>query len=72
MKPATLSINLPVQLDWIVEVIDRCDAKKLIFAMDSKIAEVDFTLEILAFLFKSLQSDMTREEIIEEIDRMTK
>ena len=70
-EPTTLAINLPVRLDWIVEVIGHSDAKELILALDRKVAEVDFTLEILADLFKSLQSDMTREEIIQELDSIT-
>lgn len=61
--------QIPVNIDIndLVCNISRDDAKSLIEAIDLRFAEVDFTLDTLKILVKSLESDLTREEIAKEL-----
>lgn len=68
MTTNELNIQVPVSMDSIVESITgRQDAKDLILAIDGKMCDVCFTLSIMADLFTSLESDLSREEILQEL-----
>ena len=65
-------INVEVDTDDLVENLNNEDALKLILAADLKIAEVNFTLEVIGELIKSLLSDLTPEEIRAELKTILK
>lgn len=49
---------------------NRSEAIKLIEEIDLSFAEVDFTISVITTLFKSLETDMTQEELYEFIDTL--
>ena len=61
--------DIPVNIDvsQLVSRLSREDALILIKSIDSRFAECDFTLNILKVLVKSLESDMSKEEIKQDL-----
>jgi hypothetical protein len=51
----------------LAQHIGRDEAFEVVLAIDLRIAEEDFTLGLIRRLMKSLESDMTREEISDEL-----
>lgn len=56
-------LNITITTDDLARNIGRDEALKVILAIDSRIAEEDFTIELLKRLTKSMESDMSREEL---------
>lgn len=61
------SIPVNISVKELTKGISREDAISLIKALDLRFAEVDFTLDILRLLIKSLESDLTKQEIKKEL-----
>lgn len=61
------SIPVNINVEELTKGISREDAISLIKALDLRFAEVDFTLDILRLLIKSLESDLTKQEIKKEL-----
>ena len=61
------NINVTINLKELVRGLDRVDAANLIEAIDLEIAECDFTLAFLNKAIKSLEADMSREDIAKEL-----
>jgi len=61
------NIKITVALNELVLGLDKVDAANLIEAIDLEIAECDFTLEFLNKAIKSLEADMSREDIAKEL-----
>lgn len=62
-----MKIPIEINLNDIVESINKDDALDLILALDAKRGECDFTLNLLKELIKSLETDMSRQEIADEL-----
>jgi hypothetical protein len=60
-------LNITITTDDLARNIGRDEALGVILAIDARIAEEDFTLELLKRLTKSMESDMSREELAEAI-----
>jgi recombinational DNA repair protein RecR len=58
-------LNITITTDDLARNIGRGEALEVILAIDSRIAEEDFTIELLKRLTKSMVSDMSREELAE-------
>lgn len=58
-------LNITITTDDLARNIGRDEALEVILAIDSRIAEEDFTIELLRRLAKSMESDMSREELAE-------
>lgn len=61
--------NIPVNIsvEELARSVSRDEAFALIKAIDLRVAEVDFTLDVLRELIKSLESDLTKWEIAKEL-----
>lgn len=61
--------DIPVNIDvgQLVSRLSREDSLILIEAIDLRFAECDFTLTVLKKLVKSLESDMSKEEIKQDL-----
>lgn len=62
-----MTITLNVDIDSLIHGLSKSEFRALVLSADLKFAEVDFTLDLLKDLFQSLQSDMTKEEILAEL-----
>jgi hypothetical protein len=56
-----------VNPNQLVAHLSREDAIELIRAIDLRFAEIDFTLQLIKDRVKSLESDLTKEEIKKEL-----
>ena len=61
------NISVNISVEQLASNVGRDEAFALIKAIDLRVAEVDFTLDILKELIKSLESDLTKEEIRKEL-----
>lgn len=66
-----LNLDISVEKDDLSETLreglSREELIKLILSLDEGVAEVNFTLELLESLIKSLKSDLNEAEIYEEL-----
>ena len=60
-------LNITITTDDLARNIRRDEALEVILAIDLRIAEEDFTIELLKRLVKSMESDMSREELAETL-----
>jgi hypothetical protein len=60
-------IPVNIEVSQLVSRLSREDAFQLIEAIDLRFAECDFTLSVLKTLVKSLESDMSKEEIKQDL-----
>lgn len=61
-------ISISTSLDYFLRGLSRDDALELILAIDLKVGEVSFTLDLLKRLAKSLESDVSLREIAEALE----
>ena len=65
-----MNINIEVHVEDIADSVimsDREDTLELIKAIDLRVADVDFTTEVVVALLESLKIDLDNREKIDEI-----
>jgi hypothetical protein len=67
MQTSLHKVSVMVDINELIRGLDREDALALIKVIDLRYAEIDFTLNVVKMLISSLESDMTRDEIANEL-----
>jgi hypothetical protein len=62
-----MKIPIEINLYDIIDSINKDDSLDLILKLDEQRGDCDFTLNLLKKLIESLESDMSRQEIADEL-----